>query len=191
GQGRHHRLALVHALRPIDQGAVVAEAAQPQHAQPLGQTRIDQRRLALAEGDPRVSVQGLGAVAEILGREDELAFDQGFPPGDGRHAATASLSGRTWSRSIRLIMRPPSTAKMPYTKDFTWSLATSGVGWMAASDSCTMSDTASTSRPTRREPTWATMMTCRSVGSPVCRPKRAPRSMIGSTTPRRLMTPFI
>ncbi|MCY1243593.1 hypothetical protein D9M72_566170 [compost metagenome] len=119
GQGRSHGLTLVHALDALDQGAVITETAQAQQTQALGQAGIDQGGLALAQGDAGVGVQGLGDVAEVLGGEDELAFHQGLPSGDGRHAASASLSGRTWSRSIRLIMRPPSTAKMPLTKDFT------------------------------------------------------------------------
>jgi len=80
-QGGRHQLALVHAVRTLHQFAVVSEAAQTQGPQPLGEARIDQRGLAVVQGDTGIAVQDFGDVAEVLGGEDELAFDQGLTPG--------------------------------------------------------------------------------------------------------------
>jgi hypothetical protein len=83
----------------------------------------------------------------------------------------------------------PSIEMMPRTKLRTASQATSGVGWTMSSLIDRMSDTASTRRPTVRSPACTTMNTLRTVGSITGMPRRQARSMIGSTAPRRLITP--
>src|SRR6185437_16094490 len=151
-----------------------------------------QRGLDLGQVDAGVVVQHLGDAREVFLGEEELPFDEltlAVPAAQfSRHAASRSSAGRTRSSEIRLIMRP-STAMIPLTKVRTCSQPTSGVGWIRSSVTVRMSDTASTSRPTIWLAMRQTMITWRASGSVAPRPRRADRSMIGSTAPRRLITP--
>src|SRR5690606_3556417 len=137
GQRGGHRLALVDPFGGPHQLAVFPEVPQPERAQPLGQPRVDERGLALRQVDAGGGVDDLGDRLEVAGGQQKFALDDAgacrllVGAGTSRHAASASVSGSTRSRAMRLTIRP-SRANSPFTKVFTWSQATSGVG-------CTMS----------------------------------------------------
>ena len=78
GHRRDHRQALVGARLAFHQGAVIAEAAQADGSQTLGQPRIDQMGLAFGQDDAGFAMHQRRDLAEIRQVKANSASGQRF-----------------------------------------------------------------------------------------------------------------
>ena len=62
---RDHGLAFVRAINALDQGAIIAETAQPNRPEPLGQSRINEVGLGLGQDDTRFRMDEFGNLPEV------------------------------------------------------------------------------------------------------------------------------
>ena len=73
-------LALAAGVALGQQGAVAAEAFQPQRPQALGQPRVDEAGLGLAQVDAGVGMRDVDNLLKVLARKRELPVDQVLLP---------------------------------------------------------------------------------------------------------------
>src|SRR5208282_5793531 len=136
----------------FDEVAIVFKTLQIEGAQPFDQARVDQRRFLFPQADSSVGADHRRNPSVIVIGEGKFGlFDRVSRTsasgivGSDAHAAASMFGGMMASSLMRPIIRS-SMASMP-PKDFTESVATSGIGLIASIAWLRISETASTSSP--------------------------------------------
>src|ERR1700677_1623610 len=194
-QRGQHFLALRLTPRSRHQLAILTKIREAEDAQALGEARVNQRRLRFLQIDAGVAIDHLGDPTKVVDPHHELAGNdlRGIASlrrvlRDDGHAASPTTFGIRLSKAIRLTKRS-SIVITPRTNDLAISEPIAGVGCTLSAGWAVMSETASTSSPIICRALCKTMMTWRDLGTAGVSPKRSARSTIGSTIPRRFITP--